>query len=1643
RPFFNKQAYGEDPIRNTMFGLDFDYRNDIPRLSRWLDKLPFYSTKTVSTITAYGEAAMLKPGHAPQIGKGGEGVIYIDDFEGTRSSLDLRFPLISWNLASVPQNAPDANNNILFPEADLQNDVASGFNRARLAWYNIEPVLQERRNSNNPLRSDAEELSRPETRQVLQEEIFPQRTADIGQGLLTTFDLAYYPREKGPYNYEARPGRINERGQFLNPRGAWGGIMRNIDQTDFETSNIEFIEFWVQDPFISGRNPAGGELYFNLGNISEDVLRDGKRLYENGLPTPQINAPVDNTVWGRVPRNPIQVTNAFSNDPGDRPFQDVGFDGLTDTAERSEFNPYLEALRNNFGQFSPVYQSATIDPSNDNFRGYRDAFYDKERSGILARYKVINNPHGNSPVATESDQFSSAFTLYPDQEELNRDNTLNEVEEYFQYRVEMKPDMQVGSNYITDKRTVNVRLANGRNRDETWYLFRIPIKDYQAKVGNIPDFKSIRFIRMFMTGFEDTAVLRFGKLELIRNQWRKFNYETDTTGIYTPLPANDPTQVDILAVNVEENDQRQPVAYVKPPGIQRQEQLSNNNIQLLQNEQSLSLRVANLGKGEARGVFKTMNLDLRQFGRLSMFMHAESIKSDGDVRDGDLNAVIRIGNDFVSNYYEIRIPLKMTRWGTRDSLAIWPQENNLDFDLEFLTGMKSRRNGSGARPSEYYRETADGKSFAILGNPNLGEVRGMLLAVENANHANAWSEVWFNELRLSRLDEKGGWAAIGRVDLRLADLGNLSFTGSARSRGFGTLEQRVNERSREDFKQFDVSANLDLGKLLPKGAALQVPVYAGVSKTTSAPEYDPYDLDIRLTDKLRNAKSDQRDSIRRDAVDELTIKTVNFTNVKKNRTSTKPAQPWDISNLDFNYSYIEQERTNPIIESEAVKRTRGAIGYNYTPQQRFVEPLRKLIRSKSPWLALIRDFNFNYKPSLVSVKADVFRQFGSLRSRNVGGGPFKLPETYDKFFYFDRYYSMRWDLTRSITMDFNAVNNARIDEPFGRLDTKAKKDSVKNNLFKGGRNTHYHHDVTFSYNLPTAKLPLLDWTTIRASYTAKYDWIAASLLTRNLGNTLTNGQTRNLTGEFNFDQLYQKSRFLRAVYADPAAAPPEQADPGMAPKTDSAQKGRRPRDPNALPQIGKVPKFFLRMATSVKRIGVQYTEDLGTLLPGYMDSTKVLGMNPGRRNGLGWGYVFGYQPDTADINGLGNRGLLTSDSLFNALIQQRYNQRLSITAQISPIRDLNIDVTVERTFDKQYSELYKDTGNASGLRRFNPYATGSFSMSFISYQTLFGRFNPNEVSETFRQFEANRALLSQRLGKLSGYAPDDPAADGFVEGYGRYAQDVLIPAFISAYTDKDPLTVGLVRNSNPNLRANPFSRMLPRPNWNITYTGLSQMKGMERIFSNFTVRHGYTSQLSMNSFTTALLFSDPFRVGYPAFRDTLTGNYVPYFLVPNITISEQFSPLAEVDMTFTNQLSARFEYRKSRTLSLSLVDYQLAENRSTEYTIGMNWRKRGVPILQNLRIGKKGKKLDNDVTFRFDFSLRDDATANSKLDQNTAFGTGGQKVVRIAPAIDYVLNNRINVKLFYEQNRVIPKVATSAPITNTRAGAQIRISLAQ
>lgn len=971
-----------------------------------------------------------------------------------------------------------------------------------------------------------------------------------------------------------------------------------------------------------------------------------------------------------------------------------------------------------------------------------------------------------------------------------------------------------------------------------------------------------------------------------------------------------------------------------------------------------------------------------------------------------------------------------------------------------------------------------------MGNPNLGEVQGYLIGIENAiTGANVplSTEVWVDELRLSQIDEHGGWAALGRVDVQLADLGTLSLSANTYTSGFGGIEQKINERAKNDLLQYDAALNIDLAKLLPKKLYASIPVYAGYNKTILTPEYDPYDLDVKYKYKIQNA-GDAKDSIKNVALDESTIKTLNFTNMRFGVNGKKP-KLWSLSNFDFSFSYTGFTQTNPIIQENTLRRYRGGLGYTYSGNSKFISPFKKLIKNKSAWLAPIRDFNFNYIPSLISFRADINRQYGEYVPRIVNitdKTVEKVDTSYDKYFTFDRYYNLRWDLTRSLNIDFSAVNFARVDEPIGKLDTKAKKDTVWKNFLKGGRNTLYQQRATISYSIPFNKLPLTDWITARFSYTTTYNWIAASLLAISMGNTLENSQQNSLNTEMDFNRLYNKSKWLRNITSqiqqdnnedegeitlkdkngeDSVVTIPTRAEviKGLKGKEKrlalskwrnlkrqariAARKNKEAGSANGL------VKTAVQLATMVKRVSVNYSENYNSRIPGYKDSTQFFGQNF-KSNQPGLAYIFGKQPDTAWLNLKARQGVITRDSTFNLLFTQNFDQRLSVTAQLEPLKELIIDLNLDKSFSKNYSELFKDTtGTGNSFDHLSPLAGGGFNVSYISFGTLFMKTNPNEISETFKTFQDNRLIISKRLASQNPYwqaLPDNEKfmADGYATGYGRYAQDVLIPAFLAAYTGKDPNTISLLKESNPNIKSNPFGGIHALPNWRLTYTGLTNIPALSDVFSNITISHGYNASLSMNSFASALLFFDPYHYGAPAFIDTISGNYVPFFLIPNLTIQEQFAPLIGFDITTNNQTNFHFEYKKSRTLSLSLIDFQLSEVRSTEWSFGGSFRKKGIVLPFRLPF-TKGKELQNDLGISLDISMRDDTQSNSRLDQANAYSTGGQKVITIQPAIDYILNNRVSLKFYFDQQRVIPYISTSAPVTNTRAGIQIQISLAQ
>jgi len=1633
RPFSNKVNIGDDPISNSVFGFDLNYQTQSDWLTRVVDKIPLIDTKVESSVNLQAEYARFLPGHAKQIGQGGTGQVYIDDFEGASSNYDLKFPTQAWSISGTPRR---------FPESELIDDLTYGYNRSKISWYNIDPVLNADNSSGNrPDNIDANARSDVYARQVFEREIFPNRINDRRTNLpQNTFDVSFYPAERGPYNFNV--GELNPDGTFQNPETKWGGITRSLNVTDFQAANVEFVEFWLMDPFMNSTSANPGKLVLNLGNISEDVLRDGRKFFENGLPEPGQIPNLDSTSWGVVPKV-LNINNAFSANDGALQAQDVGFDGLNNEDEVDYFADYLTQL----GAALPgsqALQNALEDPAGDDYRHFLDGSFDAQSAGIVRRYNSFNNPHGNSSGVANNNNSNISLnsTNEPDTEDLNRDNTLERTEAYYEYELDLsQASLQVGSNFIVSKVTANVDLPNGANTDVDWYQFKVPISAYDQAVNNIQGFQSIRFFRMYLTEFQDPVTLRFAELNLQRNQWRRYQFEFDSV---PPIPVDPNVSFNVFPVNIEENAQKQPIPYVLPPGIQREEIQGAAN-SFLRNEQSLAMQACALPDGDGRAIHKILNLDLRNYKELKMFVHAESLISESPVADGEVELFVRVGSDFTENYYEHSVPLKITPGGASDPFTIWPEENNVDIDLIEWVDLKRQRNEAGADPRQPFFN-ADGNE-AVIGTPDLGLASFVMIGVRNPNDDNRSKciEVWVNELRVSGFNEDPGYAALARADIQLADFGNVSLSGNMHTVGYGAIEQRIDQRLRDDYNQFDISGQFNLDKFLPKKSGIKLPVFASYSQTNSLPQYDPYETDV----ELKNAP----DSIRDAAKDKIEIKTISLSNIRKERTNPeKKARVWDIENFNASFSYTEKNTQTPIVFDEVDKTHFGALAYNFNTQPKYIRPFNGLVK-EGKYLQWLKDFNINLVPSNISVRTDMTRRFQETFLRDIQEPTTSLDPFYYKDWLWNRNYDLRWNLTESLSIDFDAANQSRIDEPDGLIDTDQEKDSIRNNLRDFGRNVNYSHNAGATYQLPFKKIPILDWIAADASYGTNYQWLGAPLerdingdiAVNTLGNIITNSQNMTLSSTFNFSELYNKSGFLKEYNQkrrpqrrerkkkDSQEEEEEFNDPPIPdspPKEDEKEGEKEKQALSYSPALAAVIKPLL----SVKRVTLNYNERKGTTLPGFTPTPKYFGQDLDVE-APGWDFVFGYQPNNQWLENAAANNWITLDPTFNYQFRQDDTKTISGQATLEPFPDLNIDIDMSYNRSDNYSEVFRDTSGGVGPVTFahvNPYESGSYDISFIAFKTLFGGQNEDGIPSVFRDFEQQRILASQFLGarnnSSTGGFPNNP---NFTQGYGPYSQEVLIAAFVSAYTGKDIADV----------EVNPFDTK-PLPNWSLNYNGLTKIPFFAERFSSFRLTHSYKSTFSINQYNSnlnyeGLLDPDGNEVRdyfLPTTFDQLSDNFYSLYYIPQIRITEQFAPLAGLDFATKGGLSMQLKYGKSRTLGMSLVDYQLSENNSTEFTIGAGLQTQNFKV--PFKIGGRQRVLENDLIFRVDYSLRDDIVTNYKLDQNTSQPTRGAKTITLFPTIDYVLNDKMNIQLYFDQRRSEPKTRNSYPVINTRSGAK-------
>jgi len=1725
-PLTTKVNTGNEPISNTIWGANTSWRKESQLLTNMLNVLPFVNATKPSTIALNAEFAQLIPGHSSVVSSAG--LAYIDDFESTQTSIDIHYPT-GWYLASTPYN-PDPKS-ALFPEAALSNNIDYGKNRALFSWFYVDPIFNNNNTSLNPdyIRNNDAMQSNNLTRDVLEQEIFPyKQTLATQSSRMTVLNLSFYPTERGPYNLDV--AGMNTDGTLANPTKRWGGIMRKLDATDFETSNIEYIEFWMMDPYVQDGLDATkkGDLYFNLGDVSEDILKDGKKFFENGMPADGDPTKTETTTWGRVPKTQSTV-NAFDNTPGARKNQDIGLDGLSTTDEFifPTYKDYVDAVKAKVtpderakmeaDPFSPLN-----DPAGDNYHFYRGSDYDKQQLDIMTRYKHFNGPEGNSPDATNvTESYATSATSIPDGEDINNDNTMNEYEKYYQYHVRINKDqMEIGKNYITDKITTNVDLKNGKQQ-VTWYQFKIPVRHPDEKIGSIRNFKSIRFIRMFMTNFDSEAHLRLGTLDLVRGEWRSY-----TNPLYsgTSAPASTGT-LDVQAVNIEENGNRSPINYVLPPGVTRETDPGQPQL-LQQNEQSMVLRVSNLAPGDARGVYKNTSYDMRQYKRLQMFVHAEKMTDDSyNLKDNELTCFVRIGSDMVNNYYEYEIPLRLTPPGIysgnklSDQQTVWYPENMFDFSFDVFTNTKLKRNKakqsgtanvSNLIPYVVYDPNKPLNKVTVVGNPSISDVENIMIGVRNGSNSTKSGEIWVNEMRMSEFDESGGWAGMANLAVGLSDVGTMNVSGRVETAGYGGIESNVTNRRLDDLHQLNFSTSLELGRFLPEKAKLKIPAYFSYSNETVSPKYNPLDQDVLLSDALNNLDTKSaKDSLKQMSQTVNTSKSFNITGAKVNIKSKTP-KFYDPANVTFSYAYTESNQHSSEVEQNLVKDQKASVDYSFSFNPHPVEPFKNVKILNSPILKIIKDFNFNYLPTSLSMSSNMDRQYSQIKLRDLsatstGTSGNNLDLSSSRDFMWNRQFDLKWDLTKSIKLGLQTAMNASIIEPrltpeIGKEYYESWRDSVWSNIKKLGVPYSYQQVFNASWRLPIDKLPLLDWVNVNAAYNSNYSWNRTAKIEgeTQLGNIATSMGAWQWDGQFNLETLYNKSKYLKDVNrrfgpqsslgrpkfqsrtytqevnleknklitvnhrlgsekfkftaVDKAGKPVTlnykiknattiEITPTI--KKDSILLTLVSLDPNIQSDAKSTVDFVARTLMMVRRVSFTYRTSNSMVLPGFKYEPNFLGQQS--VDGVlapGYGFVFGFV-DANTIKNINKDWLVKNDTVVTPATNA-FTSDLDIKASVEPIPGFKIDLNAKRYQAKNTSTQYMFPDMPQTY-------SGSYNITLIALSTAFkpmGTAKNNYSSVLFDNFLANRQVIADRLnGKLAGTRYPNT---GFLKtnglggsnynsnlgAYGLNSTDVLIPAFLAAYTG---------RNVN-SVNTDPFLSLLSvLPNWRVSYDGLSNIPWVKDHFKSVSLTHAYTCKYSIGSYTSYStwvgLDGDNSALGY--IRDVQSDNYAipssPYN-ISDVSLTEQFSPLIGVNVAMKNSVTGKVEYRKQRNMVLNLSSTQLIESGTSEYVVGLGYILKDFDVILRLKSDKQ-TKVKNDLKISADVSYKDIKTLLRKVEENITQASNGNKLFTLKVMADYVFSSKLNIQLFYDRQSSTPLISSSYPVSSTNFGVSFKFML--
>lgn len=913
----DKFRIGEEPISNTIWGVDGTLSLEPRWLTRLIDAIPLINTKEKSSISVTGEFAQLRPGHTQtaafersrrELQKEGddfnsdelEGISYVDDFEGFENTFSLAQPG-TWQIASPPDSIGFIDR-VMRQTGPVADSLRTTW-RGNFAWYRVNQAIIEELSGTTAARPDA-------VRVVLIEEVFPNR--DISGEIdrtQPTLDLYFNPNERGPFNY------TTELRNFLNnPRETWGGMMQRLPDgfNDFSLKNIEFVEFIMQAYPENQSNDTGpdAKLFVDLGFISEDVLPNERLNDEDGLSTSTISESSIST-WGRTPIvTPDRVVKVDANT---RRTEDLGIDGLASyggdyesfATEQGHFTSFLNALDRS--EADPRYLAeiarAEVDPSGDDFHYYGNTrYFDDARfypnsvfpggasfQQRMSRYfpgQELNSFEAQTELA-ENTSIKRGNSRFPDSEDMNVNNAVDTDNSYFQYELPLSKarlDSLAQPSRVDDY--VVTEITDGETGRRTgWYQIRIPVRQFSRQVGSIQDFSKIESIRIWTTGHQVPVTIRFATLELVGSQWQK----SRQIALENEPPDEEEvrgTRLSVSSVNNEENAD----IYLSPLGtVVSLTRLASGGTQNAR-EQAMVLRAENLYPGRQRGIFKTFSqgLDFLKYSNVRMFAHFHGDLADGrklaelprDEGRTKARVFVRLGANETNDYYEYEQPLTPSSELSRNANTLWQTNqdfegktvdlNSINIELSALNQLKVTRDQRGvATDTVFWRDAGDfappGTRIGIRGTPSLSKINTVSIGIRNpsadttsGNPAEILADVtmWINELRVSGYDEKAGWSALANATVQLADLGRVRANWQTQTDGFGSLSSTLGERDQRAINNWSVTTELNADKPIPERFGWSIPVSFQLQSSTSTPRFAPSRGDVRLKEIL--AQIDER-----------------------------------------------------------------------------------------------------------------------------------------------------------------------------------------------------------------------------------------------------------------------------------------------------------------------------------------------------------------------------------------------------------------------------------------------------------------------------------------------------------------------------------------------------------------------------------------------------------------------------------------------------------------------------------------------------------------------------------------------------------------------------------------------------------------